>query len=98
MKATVYTTSEIAEFKYIVDYADYMPSGQGHKEVIVSIEFELDNGNKEHREFRCVTDNMQAIDNADELDNRQEYYEALFNIVEHKLSGRIAEWISGLDN
>lgn len=84
--AKVYSTQEIASFDFTIDYAYYLPAGHGHKEIRVSVKFDLENGNKEHREFRCVTDNMQAIDNAYEIDNMQEYYEALFNIVEHKIN------------
>lgn len=97
MKATVYTTSEIAEFNYIVDYASYLPAGHGHKEIFVSVKFDLGNGLYEHKDFKLVTDNMKGIDEADELSG-QKQYEALFELVEWKLSGRIAEWISGLDN
>ncbi len=97
MSAKVYSTHEIASFDFTIDYANFSHAGHGHKEIRASVKFDLENGLYEYKDFKAITDDMQAIDNAYDIDNRQEYYEALFNIVEHKLSGRIAEWIYHLE-
>ncbi len=83
-----YTTTEIAEFNYTVDHASALPSGHGHKEITVTIVSE--NGNK--KEFKSITSNMPGYDDAMDLEG-QEKYEALFELVEINLDGKIAEWL-----
>ncbi|MDK7376161.1 MULTISPECIES: hypothetical protein [Weeksella] len=83
-----YTTSEIAEFNYTVDYASSLPSGYGHRKITVCIIAE--NGDK--KEFNSTTNNMYDFDQAMNLEG-QEKYEALFDLVEDNLDGKIAEWL-----
>lgn len=82
-----YSTSEIAEFDYNVIYASAIPSGYGHKEITVEI---VSDGKT--KEFKSVTSNMYDYDQAQDLEG-QEKYEALFELVEYNLDGRIAEWL-----
>ena len=83
-----YTTREIAEFNYSIDYASSLPSGYGHKEISVRVVSE----NGDVKDFRAVTSNMHDYDIATKLEG-QEKYEALFELVESSLDGQIAEWL-----
>lgn len=86
-----YTTSEIAEFNFTVNYADALSSGYGHKEISVIIEAKT-SGENITKEFKSITSNMHGYDEATDLEG-QEKYEALFELVESNLDGRIAEWL-----
>lgn len=88
-----YTTSEIAEFNYSVDYASSLTAGYGHKEISVRIVSE----NGEVQDFKATTSNMYDYDAAMDLEG-QEKYEALFELVESQLDGEIAEWLYSLED
>jgi len=88
-----YTTSEIAEFNYTVEFASALTSGYGHKEITATVVSE----NGQTKEFKSVTSNMPDYDKAMDLDG-QEQYEALFDLVESNIDGRIAEWLYNLED
>lgn len=77
---------------FTIDYADSLPSGHGHKEISVIVMTGVNGENEETKEFKNQTDNMLDYDNAMDLDG-QEKYEALFDLVSHKLEDRVDEWI-----
>lgn len=89
-----YITSEIAEFEYCVLHAYDTVAGYGHKDIHVQIQAE----NGEVKEFKARTNSMYDFDLAIDIDNNQERYEALFELVESKLDGKIAEWICDIEN
>lgn len=86
-----YTTSEIAPFDFQINYANAMFSGYGHNKITVNVDY-----NGDRKSFISTTTRLDSVDNAKELE-RQEKYEALFEIVENDLDGVIAEWIAELE-
>lgn len=74
---------------YNVDYTSTMPAGYGHQIIIARII--NDKGNI--GVFQGTTNHMRAFDNATDLEG-QEKYEALFDIVEYDIIGKITEWNS----
>lgn len=89
-----YITSEIAEFEYCVLHAYDTMAGYGHKDIHVKIQAE----NGEVKEFKSRTSNMYDYDHAMNIEDNQERYEALFELVESELDGKIAEWIYDIEN
>lgn len=86
-----YTTSQSQEFT--IDYASSLPSGHGHRKITVSVIAE--NGDK--KDFSSITSNMHSYDEANDLEG-QEKYEALFEIIENDLDGKLTEWISSIED
>lgn len=86
-----YTTTEIQEFDYSINYASALSAGYGHKEITVIVEART-SGENITKGFKSVTSNMHDFDSAEELEG-QEKYEALFELVENNLDGKIAEWL-----
>lgn len=82
-----YSTAEIAEHYYTVSHATSRPAGYGHREITATVS----NGSLS-KTFRSITNDMSGYDEATELEG-QDRYEALFNLVESNLSGKIAEWL-----
>ena len=82
-----YLTSEIAEFEYIISHASSLSSGYGHREIFVTVNHE-----GQEKDFKAVTSNMHDYDEASDLEG-QEKYEALFELIESKIAGQIAQWI-----
>ena len=74
---------------YTVDHASSLFAGSGHQRITVTIADESYNT----KEFSAVTDNIPDFDRAMDLEG-QEKYEALFELVEHKLQGQIEEWFN----
>lgn len=89
-----YITSEIAEFEYCVLHAYDTVAGSGFKNIHVQVQAE----NGEIKDFKARTSNMYDYDHAMSIEDSQERYEALFELVESKLDGEIAEWISDIEN
>ena len=85
-----YTTSQNQDFT--IDWADALPAGHGHKTIDISVIYRDEKIDQESKDFRSVTSNMPDFDEALDLEG-QEKYEALFELVQSDLEGKISEWI-----
>lgn len=81
-----YTTTQGQ--KFTVDYATSLPSGHGHRKILVDIQSEEGT----IRQFYSVTNNMPDFDEASDKEG-QDKAEAFFELVESDLDGEISEWI-----
>lgn len=85
MKTTFKTTYTDTEFT--ISHADYFPAGHGHKRITIEIE-----SNGEYKTFSDTTSNMPDFDQAMDIDDIQEKYEALYKLIESKIEEDIDEW------
>ncbi len=72
-------------------HASARPSGYGHKTITVELMYK-----GEAKEFSAITDNMPDYDAASELEG-DEKRNALYKLIEHKISDSVDEWIEELN-
>jgi hypothetical protein len=72
-------------------HASAKPSGYGHIEIKVELFL-----NGKFKEFSAITDNMPDYDAASELEGNEKC-NALYKLIEHKISNSVDEWIEELN-
>lgn len=72
-------------------HASARPSGYGHMEIKVELMHK-----DEYKEFAAITDNMPDYDEANRLEG-DEKRNALYKLIEHKISDSVDEWIEELN-
>lgn len=72
-------------------HASAKPSGYGHKAITVELMYK-----GVTKEFTTTTDNMPNYDVATELEG-DEKYNAMYKLIEHKISDSVDEWIKELN-
>lgn len=77
---------------YFVHYAEKTFTGYGHYKIKVEL---ANDGYNEFKLFSHTTTDMRGIGSAQELEG-QEYYDALFNIIEYDIKDEIEEWLMSL--
>ena len=75
-----------------VGHASAIFSGYGHQKITVDLVY-----NGETKTFWEVTNNMPGYDAATELEG-QEYYEALYDLIDRKIEDQVTEWMNEVDN
>lgn len=66
-------------------------TGYGHRKITVELEYK-----GEYKEFYATTTNMQATDNAQELEGEEKYF-AHYQIIENQISDEVSEWLDSLE-
>lgn len=70
-----------------VCFGSSLPSGYGHRKITVELWYE-----NHMKLFHATTDNMSDYDEASRLEG-DDKYNALYNLIEYKISDEVAEWI-----
>ena len=82
-----FTTTEGQEFTII--HAATLPSGQWNRLITVEVKH-----GERRSYFEAVTSNNRAHQRAKHMDWGQEFFEALFELVQSELDAEITEWIN----
>lgn len=75
-----------------LEYATAFSSGHGYKEIWVELSY-----NNQEQKFKSITDNMPGYDIATEIENANEYYHALYKLIEHKIVDKVVGWIENIE-
>lgn len=82
-------TTNIQGNEIEITYANALMSGYGHKKITVEVEF-----NGLRKEFKATTSNMPAYDEAMNIEDMEDKYFALYEIIESQIEDNILDWIS----
>jgi hypothetical protein len=85
MKKYKFNNSEVTVY-----YAGSLLSGYGHHKITVELEC-----NGEYKKFIATTNNMRGLDAAKELD-RQDKYEAFYELIASDINEEILNWVIDL--
>ena len=83
-------TYNIAGQTVFVKHASALTAGYGHKKI--NVELCIDAYPHESKVFSSTTDFMPGFDRANDLED-QERYNALFELIENNIIGRVEEWL-----
>ena len=82
-------TTNIQGNEIEITYASALTAGYGHKKITVEVEF-----NGMRKEFKATTSNMPAYDEAMNIEDMEDKYFALYEIIESQIEDNILDWIS----
>ena len=83
----VFTTTSGKDFTIL--HAASFPSGQWNRIITLDVKHGARRSN-----FQAVTGNMRGYYKAKDMDWGQEFFEALFKLIESEIEAEISEWIN----
>lgn len=73
-------------------YAEHLFAGHGHRTVKVEIFYE-----GHYKKFSHTTTRTDLVEDADEIDNPDSRYAALFDIIAGSIEDEMAAWMKAMD-
>lgn len=76
-----------------INYANAMSAGSGHKRIEVELYYQ-----GEYKKFDRVTSDMPGYDEAQDIEDMEEKYEAYYNLIAYRIDDEVNDWIEKIDN